>query len=85
MQKTPNQIPVVGYDKRYLHSLEKNLQFNKIVEETSTISNRRFKNFILKFQEKVSIYTDGIIGHETLWELQYSVVTNSQKLNWNSS
>nr|WP_299486263.1 hypothetical protein [uncultured Allomuricauda sp.] len=70
------------HNREYLNAIERNLKSHKIIGEDSTITNRTLKSNVLKFQEKVNIYTDGIIGPETLWELQFPGALNPPKMNW---
>ncbi|MEM6738445.1 MAG: hypothetical protein AAF620_20500 [Bacteroidota bacterium] len=72
----------MAYSKVFIEAVEKHLKFHRIIGDTLSISNRNLKSYVLKFQEKANIYADGIIGPETLWELQFPLVLSSKKLNW---
>ncbi len=72
----------MAYDDIFLIAVQEHLLFHKIIEDDESVTNRNLKNHIIDFQDKAGIYTDGIIGPETLWELQYPYVTNTNKLNW---
>ncbi|WP_109300869.1 hypothetical protein [Aquimarina sp. AU474] len=72
----------MAYDDQFLKAVQTHLLFHKTIEQDETVTNRNIKNQIFEFQEKADIFTDGIIGPETLWELQFPFVTSTQKMNW---
>ena len=72
----------MSYKKDFLDLLETHLKFHKVIDSNTNITNRNVKTHVMAFQEKADILVDGIIGPETLWELQFPMVINSEKLQW---
>ncbi|MCK8520202.1 hypothetical protein M0D21_01415 [Aquimarina sp. D1M17] len=72
----------MAYTDQFLNAIQKHLLFHKIIEPGDDITNRNLKNNIIDFQDKAGIYTDGIIGPETLWEIQFPYVMSTEKMNW---
>jgi len=59
------------FEEQYFRKLKGLLVEHQIVNDSDSVDRSNFKSAVLEFQKKRSISVDGIVGEETLWELQF--------------